>query len=199
MLDSTARTLHNYVWRACKPFLLLAAAIALFPTASASAAAYTIVDWGTLGGPTSYSTGFNTINNSGQIVGASNLTANSGMYAFRTDANVAVNAANNLGSLGGTFSEALAVNGLGQAVGVSNTAGDAARHAFRTDPNGVITPTSDLGTLGGKESEAFAINDAGQVVGYADTLNAYHAFRTAPTSRCIPRNTKNNEGTLLMS
>src|SRR5437773_2484653 len=67
-----------------------------------------------------------------------------------------------LGTLGGTFSSAVAVNASGQVVGTSTIAGDAASHAFSwTAASGMI----DLGTLGGNNSEARGVNASGQVVG----------------------------------
>jgi probable HAF family extracellular repeat protein len=72
-----------------------------------------------------------------------------------------------LGTLGGTFSVALAVSPGGQVVGFSNTAGDAEQHAFSwTQAGGMV----DLGTLGGTFSEALAVNPGGQVVGFSSTV-----------------------------
>ncbi len=65
-----------------------------------------------------------------------------------------------LGTLGGTYSDALALNDQGRVVGRSATP-SGAYHAFSwTSGEGMI----DLGTLGGINSEALAVNEQGQVV-----------------------------------
>lgn len=77
-----------------------------------------------------------------------------------------------LGTLGGDFSEALAVNVDGRVVGWSTTR-NGERHAFVHD--GISM--SDLGTLGGGSSAALAINAGGHVVGWSTTeTGAVHAF-----------------------
>ena len=72
-----------------------------------------------------------------------------------------------LGTLGGTFSEGLAINDSGQVTGVASTAGDEATHAFLWDG----TTMQDLGTLGGTYSRGVAINASGQVTGIAITAD----------------------------
>ena len=71
---------------------------------------YTITDLGTLGGSSSGAGG---INNSGQVVGWSDITGNSAGRAFLYDGT----AMQDLGTLGGTTSEALGINDSGQFVG----------------------------------------------------------------------------------
>ena len=90
-----------------------------------------------------------------------------------------------LGTIGGSKSNANGINNLGQVVGYSNTTGDATFHAFRTAANSAINSnTDDLGTLGGSNSYANGINNSGQVVGSSDTTGnaATHAFRTVANS-----------------
>lgn len=96
---------------------------------------------------------------------------------------VVVSSATDLGTLGGTFSAALAVNALGQIVGNSTVAGDATQHGFLSQSG---TGMTDLGTLGGTSSQvasndgfgARAINASGQVVGWSSVAGdaSQHAF-----------------------
>ena len=73
-----------------------------------------------------------------------------------------------LGTLGGTSSEAAGLNNLGEVVGTSTTA-TGVSHAFLYR-NGLMF---DLGTLpGGSDSHATAINDRGDIIGYSG-INAY--------------------------
>jgi probable HAF family extracellular repeat protein len=80
-----------------------------------------------------------------------------------------------LGTLGGTFSEARGINDSGQVVGWGDTASGDSR-AFLWE-EGQMT---HLGTLGGTFSIATAINNSGQVVGYSETIagqfSSVHAF-----------------------
>ena len=66
-----------------------------------------------------------------------------------------------LGSLGGSYSQAFGINSSGEVVGSSRSQLYGASYAFLYS-NGAMT---DLGTLGGYSSEALAINASGQVVG----------------------------------
>src|SRR5688500_4580125 len=122
--------------------LVIAAALAA-PTASAIGP-YSILDLSTLGGSDSSTFGFGTLNNAGQAAGSSPLPGHPAIHAFRTAPNSPMNAAADLGTLGGDTSEARSINAPGQVVGHSKLAGDIAQliHAFRTQPDGPITPTS---------------------------------------------------------
>lgn len=79
-----------------------------------------------------------------------------------------------VGSLGGTFSEAYGLNNRGEVVGFSFLDGDTYRHPFMWH-RGIM---SDLGTLGGNNGVAWAINNRGHIVGRADLPGGqtHHAF-----------------------
>lgn len=143
---------------------------AKMPRSASAASLYTITDLGTLGGTQSYARG---INNSGQVVGYSDLPGDQTIHAFRTAPNSPINpATDDLGTLNGSSSFAYGINNLGQVVGGSGFS------AFRTAPNSPVNPaTDDLGS-----GTAYGINDSGQVVG----VNGLTGFRTAPNSPINP-------------
>ncbi|WP_082511296.1 MULTISPECIES: autotransporter domain-containing protein [unclassified Rhizobium] len=90
-----------------------------------------------------------------------------------------------LGTLGGGFSDALAINTDGKVVvGWSTTGGEGVFHAFRWEEGGVFgvagnPQMEDLGTLGGGFSKALAVSgDGAIVVGSSDdNANQSRAFR----------------------
>jgi probable HAF family extracellular repeat protein len=70
-----------------------------------------------------------------------------------------------LGTLGGTFSQALGINNRGHVTGGS-TVSNGNLHAFRWTKH---TGMQDLGTLGGPNSIAHALNDRDEVPLVSDT------------------------------
>jgi probable HAF family extracellular repeat protein len=91
-----------------------------------------------------------------------------------------------LGSLGGSYSEAFRISDSGDVVGGSLLTNDAAFHAFAWTTS---TGMTDLGTLGGGWSTSSGVNATGSVVGTSNlqgtTLGQdvpYHAFLWAPSS-----------------
>jgi probable HAF family extracellular repeat protein/T5SS/PEP-CTERM-associated repeat protein len=131
------------------------AQVARNPLASqaTAAAAYAVIDLGSLGGVTTKGMG---LNESGQVAGVSQ--SGSYLYGFLWETGNMTN----LGDLGGQGSWAYDINDAGQAVGGSPLSGGNS-HAFQWQNNAM----QDLGTLGGPSSYAFEINNAGQAVGYA--------------------------------
>jgi probable HAF family extracellular repeat protein len=87
-----------------------------------------------------------------------------------------------IGTLGGTFSRAVAVSPDGLVIGRSQIAGDIAEHAFAwSEATGMI----DLGTLGGANSSAAFVNASNLVVGASETTSGYRAFAWSPGSHLI--------------
>jgi probable HAF family extracellular repeat protein len=115
----------------------------------------------TLGGSNGYA---HDINDSGMVVGASQIAGDAAYNAFRDSFGLFVN----MGTLGGTNARANAINSAGDFVGYSDILGSAFHRAFlyRTSA-GVMT---DLGTLS-RFSEAMALNSQRVVVGYSFDAN----------------------------
>lgn len=126
-------------------------------------------DLGTLGGPDS---GAYLLNESGQIAGWSftTSTVNSWTGIPTLDPFFWENGKMlDMGTLGGTLGESLAMNSRGQVAGFSDMAGDASCHPFLWDKTEGM---KDIGTLGGDSGQAYFVNDAGEVVGSANVPGA---------------------------
>jgi probable HAF family extracellular repeat protein len=100
------------------------------------------------------------INSSGQIVGVG--TGAGGDRGYLLSGGQLFD----LGTLGGSRSDAYGINEAGDVVGRARTASEQT-HAFLYS-NGFMV---DLGTLGGASSQAWDINDAGQIAGWATDAN----------------------------
>lgn len=125
------------------------------------------------------------VNGSGDVAGYAYLNGNTARHAFRYSGTPGSGGTmRDLGTLGGTGSDAYGINDSGQVVGYSNTANNAAVHAFRyTGTPGAGGAMADLGTLGGTRSEGLSVNNSGQVAGdsYLTGSSTYHAFRYTGT------------------
>ena len=153
-------------------------------------------DLGSLGG--SFTIGWD-VNAGGAVTGGSDVPDDSGAHPFLwkpTTPNGTTGTMHDLGTLGGTDGDGIALNDSGQVTGSSQTTDDAAYRAFLwtpTTPGGVSGVMQDLGTLGGTNSYGIAINAAGQVVGAAEVpaevSNYTHAFLYTPGGGMVDLNT----------
>jgi len=109
------------------------------------------------------------INDAGEIVGYS--PSATGRHAVLWSAAGVIT---DLGTLGGSSSEAIDVNASGVVIGRSLIAGDVATHFFRWSAESGM---QDLNTQLGAITSIAEINDAGQIIGtYTTSLGASHAF-----------------------
>jgi probable HAF family extracellular repeat protein len=163
-----------------------------------------IRELGTLGGGTSRAAA---LNDAAQVAGSSNTEFGPSLrfpvalmrhHAFVWSAAAGMQ---DLGTLGGRSSDALALNALGQVAGTSDTANgtdlsvDPLAHAFFWSPTGPKAGQMvDLGTLGGGQtSAAVGVNDSGQVVGTSGTSPTSilpHAFIWTAAEGLVDLNTR---------
>ena len=110
------------------------------------------------------------INDSGQVAGWSDLD-NNNYHAFLYSGGVM----SDIGTLGGTLSRGFGINASGQVTGFANTKNDAGRHGFLYTP---VSGMADLGVVpGGVASDGLGLNDSGQVVGYTEMFdNTFRAW-----------------------
>ena len=118
------------------------------------------------------------INDAGQIVGMSPAPGYPARHAVLWSSSGVIQ---DLGTLGGTRSEAIDINASAQVIGRSLIAGDAATHFFLWSPGSGM---QDLNTLLAADLTAVVeINDAGQIIGtYINGSGQSHAFLYTPGS-----------------
>lgn len=118
----------------------------------------------TLGNRWAFGTG---INASNHITGYSAVDSDDNHHAFIWNGMTMID----LGTLGGSKSDATAINGFDQVTGESLTS-SGERHAMFWDGSQMI----DLGTVGGTFSSGRGISDNGMVTGITGTTSVYQAF-----------------------
>ena len=134
----------------------------------------TMIGLGNLGSNTGWATARG-INNSGVVVGSS-WTAQFVLHGFAWNGTM-----NDLGTLGGPYSQAWAINNSGQITGLAYLA-NSGQHAFITTIGGTMQDLGVIAELHGNPAYAwswgFAINDSGEVVGQASAKGTgdMHAF-----------------------
>lgn len=123
-------------------------------------------DLGGFGGTCTYA---NALNNSGQVVGVSNLPGDQSWRAFLWEQGKLRDLG---GTLGGVSTLANAINEKGEAVGHADLPGDVYFHATLWGKVGQIL---DLGTVGNDPcSLGLAINDKTQVIGLSSPSDCVH-------------------------
>jgi probable HAF family extracellular repeat protein len=138
------------------------------------------------GGPGSSASEAYAISTSGQVVGYA-INTNSEYHAFRWTTNNGGKMVD-LGTLGGTYSEAWSINSSNTIVGKSYLAGDAVEHAFVTESNTLLDLNSLLDASGSNWVliKAEYINDLGQIAGYGTYNGVKHGFLATPKTAPAP-------------
>ncbi len=103
------------------------------------------------------------INDSGLIVGDSNLSGDTAEHAFLYSNGTMTD----LGTFGGIYSFAYAINSSGQITGTSTDTAGAYHGYLLSPPNSDLSAAADMGSLGGTQTAGLAINTSGQVVGFS--------------------------------
>jgi len=147
----------------------------LWTPTTPNGASGTMLDLGTLGGPSSEGYG---VNSSGHVTGGS-YTAENAQHAFLYDG-----AMHDLGTLGGTISTGQGINASGHVTGWSYTnSGDTGdTHAFvYAEASGMVDLNSLIDPLAGWTLiRGWAINDVGQITGTGVIGGEEHAFLLTP-------------------
>jgi probable HAF family extracellular repeat protein len=122
-----------------------------------------------------HSAGALAVNDAGQVAGYSPSAA--GRHAVLWSPEGVIH---DLGTLGGSSSEAIDVNAAGLVIGKSTTAGDAEMHFFLwSAESGMRDLNAQLGAI----ASVVEINGAGQIIGtFAAASGATHAFLYTPGS-----------------
>jgi probable HAF family extracellular repeat protein len=164
--------MFNFISGAKVVFAVICLTVCSGHRSTLSAAPGDIYNLGTLSG--SQVTEPTAINNSGQIVGWAEVPQVGSRAFLYTGTPGAGGTMINLGTLGGSWSEATDINDAGQIAGRTGNG----RAFLYTGTPGAGGTMHDLGTLGGISSDARGINDAGQVVGGSSTapFNLQYGF-----------------------
>jgi probable HAF family extracellular repeat protein len=144
--------------------------LAFVSNAAHAAVQYTVIDLGTIGGPTSFG---GAINNYGEVTGDSSPTGSGLDHAFLWTPTSPNATTGTIHDLGGALSHGFGINAGGQVTGNTND------RAFRWTPtvlNGGTGTMNDVGTPSGMIAQGEGINDNGVVVGVYITDNGGHAF-----------------------
>jgi len=143
-----------------------------------------MIDLGSLGGICGFVNG---LNNSGQVIGQSDLVGDLTAHPFLWDLKTTPHL-QDLGTLGGSFGFATALNDVGEVAGGANTQDDQELHAFFWR-KGVMT---DLGTIGDDTcSVVHSMNARGEVSGTSgDCAGEFerHGFLWQPGGSMIDLN-----------